>query len=136
MIQRRVPAICPVGLLWSPSTGSWEILQPSPFGLSSKLRYRLMGNEAAAAFVKRLTAYPYLFFLAEKEGETLKFLTALSCRKGGLVGDNLSLDKDLFNELLQKQMKGILVMSQAAHFSPENAKSIMDSVFTYFGMDN
>lgn len=33
-------------------------------------------------------------------------------------------------------MKGILVMSQAAHFSPENAKSIMDSVFTYFGMDN
>lgn len=96
----------------------------------------LWENEAAAAFVKRLTAYPYLFFLAEKEGETLKFLTALSCRKGGLVGDNLSLDKDLFNELLQKQMKGILVMSQAAHFSPENAKSIMDSVFTYFGMDN
>ena len=28
----------------------------------------LWENEAAAAFVKRLTAYPYLFFLAERKG--------------------------------------------------------------------
>jgi hypothetical protein len=96
----------------------------------------LWKNEKVVSFVRQLTSFPFLFFLAEKEGDTLKFLAALSCCSGEKAGDNLALDAEKFHQLLQQQMKGLLVMSQAAGFSPENAQSLMDCIFAYYGLDN
>ena len=92
-------------------------------------------NEKAAAFVQRLLQFPWLFFFAEKEGETLKLLVALGCQKGKDRGDQLALDKEVFQAVLQKQMQGMVRMSQKAGFSAENIESLMLCVFEYFGIE-
>lgn len=95
----------------------------------------LWENQGAVEFVKKLgEAFPFLFYLAEKEGETLKLLVMLTCRSDRLEGDNLSLDKDKFNAYLKQQLKGLLLMSEKTGLSPENAQSLMQGVYEYFGL--
>ncbi|MCH3949456.1 MAG: hypothetical protein LKE33_00730 [Acidaminococcus sp.] len=89
----------------------------------------------AVRFVKSLTDCPFLFFLAEKEGNTLKLLAALSCYDGRQSGDELALDKSAFSDLLRNQLKGIVLMSKLVRFTPERAQSFVVDVLTYFGMD-
>lgn len=57
-------------------------------------------------------AFPFLFFLAEKEGETLKLLVMLTCQSDRVEGDNLSLDPEKFNRFLKQQLKGLLLLSE------------------------
>ena len=95
----------------------------------------LWENPQAVAFVRQLgDTFPYLFYLAEKEGETLKLLVMLNCMSDKLEGDNLSLDKAKFNVFLKTQLKGLLLMSERAGLSPENAESQIQSVYEYFGL--
>ena len=86
-------------------------------------------------FVKKLgEIFPFLFYLAEKEGETLKLLVMLTCRSDKLEGDNLSLDREKFNAYLKQQLKGLLFMSEKTGLSPENAQSLIQGVYAYFGL--
>ncbi len=95
----------------------------------------LWENPKAVQFVRDLgTQFPFLFYLAEKEGETLKLLVMLFCKSDKVEGDNLSLDRDTFNRFLKEQLKGILFMSEKAGLSPENAQAQMQSVYEYFGL--
>lgn len=97
----------------------------------------LWENQKAVDFVKKLgAAFPFLFYLAEKEGETLKLLVMLTCRSDKLEGDNLSLDRDKFNAYLKEQLKGLLLMSEKTGLSPENAQSLMQGVYEYFGLSD
>lgn len=95
----------------------------------------LWENTKAVQFVRNLgTQFPFLFYLAEKEGETLKLLVMLFCKSDKVEGDNLSLDRDIFNRFLKEQLKGILLMSEKVGLSPENAQVQMQSVYEYFGL--
>lgn len=97
----------------------------------------LWENPKAVEFVKKLgEAFPFLFYLAEKEGETLKLLVMLTCRSDKLEGDNLSLDRDKFNAYLKQQLKGLLFMSERTGLSPENAQSLIQCVYEYFGLSD
>ena len=58
----------------------------------------------------------------------------LNCMSDKLEGDNLSLDKAKFNVFLKTQLKGLLLMSERAGLSPENAQSQIQSVYEYFGL--
>ena len=87
------------------------------------------------AFVKKLNAtFPYLFYLAEKQGGTLKLLTILECATGKSEGENLAMDKEHFSEYLKEQIQGIVKMAQKTGISPENAQSMMQQVYDYFGI--
>ena len=86
-------------------------------------------------FVQKLgEAFPYLFFLAEKEGETLKLLVMLTCQSDQVQGDNLSLDPEKFSNYLKKQLKGLLLLSEKAGLSPENAQGMIQDIHGYFGL--
>jgi hypothetical protein len=98
-------------------------------------RAEIWREAGAARIIKSLTACPFLFFLAEKEGDTLKLLAALSCYDGRQSGDELALDKAAFSDLLRNQMKGIVLTSKLVRFTPEKAQSLVMDVLTYFGMD-
>jgi hypothetical protein len=87
------------------------------------------------AFVKELNAsFPYIFYLAEKEMGTLKLLTILECANGKSSGENLSMDKIRFEQYLKEQLVGVIKMSQKAGLSPENAQSIVQQIYEYFGI--
>ena len=86
-------------------------------------------------FVQQLNArFPYMFYLAEKQTGTLKLLTILECSTGESNGENLSMDKEHFAKYLKEQMLGIVKMAQRTGLSPENAQSIMQQVYDYFGI--
>ncbi len=109
--------------------GHWKLSFATDCGDS------LWENTKAVQFIRDLGAqFPFLFYLAEKEGETLKLLVMLFCKSDKVEGDNLSLDRDIFNRFLKEQLKGILFMSEKAGLSPENAKAQMQSVYEYFGL--
>jgi len=87
------------------------------------------------AFIKELNAnFPYMLYLAEKEAGTLKLLTVLECTNGESSGENIAIDKEHFAKYLKEQMIGIVKMSERVGFSPENAQSIMQQVYDYFGI--
>lgn len=97
----------------------------------------LWENKKAVAFVRKLgETFPFLFFLAEKEGETLKLLVMLTCQSDKLEGDNLSLDPEKFNGFLKNQLKGLLLLSQKAGLSPENAQGLIQNIYEYFGLSD
>lgn len=81
-------------------------------------------------------AFPFLFFLAEKEGETLKLLVMLTCQSDRVEGDNLSLDPEKFNRFLKQQLKGLLLLSEKAGLSPENAQGLIQNIYEYFGLSD
>jgi len=86
-------------------------------------------------FVQQLNArFPYMFYLAEKQAGTLKLLTILECSTGESNGENLSMDKEHFAKYLKEQMLGIVKMGQKTGISSENAQSIMQQVYDYFGI--
>lgn len=95
----------------------------------------LWESQGAVDFVQKLgEAFPYLFFLAEKEGETLKLLVMLTCQSDQVQGDNLSLDPEKFSNYLKKQLKGLLLLSEKAGLSPENAQGMIQDIYGYFGL--
>jgi len=95
----------------------------------------LWRNEEARTFAQKLAGtFPYLFFLAEKEQGTLKLLTILVCASGEAQKEDLALDKEKFHAFLQKQLQGIVKMSQKVGFTPEMAQSLIDEVYAYFGL--
>ena len=97
----------------------------------------LWENQGAVEFVRKLgEAFPFLFFLAEKEGETLKLLVMHSCKSDRLEGDNLSLDPEKFNGYLKKQLKGLLQLSEKTGLSPENAQGMIQNIYEYFGLSD
>ena len=86
-------------------------------------------------FVKKLNAsFTYLFYLAEKEGGTLKLLTILECATGKRDGENFSMDKEHFSEYLKEQIQGMVKMAQKTGISPENAQSMIQQVYDYLGI--
>lgn len=89
----------------------------------------------ARSFVRRLNAeFPFMFYLSEKQGETLKILTILECSEGKLEGDNLALDQEKFGTYLKKQLEGIVNMCQEVGYSPEEAESMINQVYKYFNI--
>lgn len=97
----------------------------------------LWTNPAAVAFVEKMAdAFPFLFFLAEKEVETLKLLVMLTCQSDRVEGDNLSLDPEKFNRFLKQQLKGLLLLSEKAGLSPENAQGLIQNIYEYFGLSD
>jgi len=86
-------------------------------------------------FIRELNAkFPYMLYLAEKEAGTLKLLTILECTNGEISGENIAIDKEHFAKYIKEQMIGIVKMSERVGFSPENAQSIMQQVYDYFGI--
>lgn len=95
----------------------------------------LWENEKAREFVRKLAReFPFLLYLAEKEGETLKLLAILACADTTLEGDNLSMDKKRFEAFLKQQLKGLLLMCEKTGLSPENAQSLIEGIYAYFGL--
>ena len=43
-------------------------------------------------------------------------------------------DRDKFNAYLKQQLKGLLLMSEKTGLSPENAQSLLQGVYEYFGL--
>jgi len=87
------------------------------------------------AFIRELNAkFPYMLYLAEKEAGTLKLLTILECANGEISGENIAIDKGHFAKYIKEQMIGIIKMSERVGFSPENAQSIVQQVYDYFGI--
>ena len=92
-------------------------------------------NKKIKDFIAKLNEKcPYLFFFAEKEAGTLKLLTILECATDVKEGDNFALDKEKFGAYLQSQLKGIVLMSEAAGFTPEKAQALVQDVYNYFGI--
>lgn len=95
----------------------------------------LWENEKARDFIRKLAeTFPFLLYLAEKEGETPKLLAILTCADTKLSGDNLSMDKKRFEAFLKQQLKGLLLMCEKTGLSPENAQSLIESIYEYFGL--
>lgn len=95
----------------------------------------IWANEKARDFVRRLAeTFPYLLYLAEKEGETLKLLAILACANTDLEGDNLSMDKKRFETFLKQQLRGLLFLCEKTGLSPENAQSLIEGIYEYFGL--
>lgn len=95
----------------------------------------LWQSREARTFVQKLNAeFPFIFFLAEKENATLKVLTILECATSESQGEDFALDKERFNKFLKVELQNIVLMSQKAGFAPERAQSLMDDVYTYFGI--
>ena len=93
-------------------------------------------NENARAFVRKLAeTFPYLLYLAEKEGETLKLLAILACADTTGEGENLSMDKGRFEAFMKQQLRGLLLMCEKTGLSPENAQSMIEGIYAYFGLE-
>ncbi len=87
------------------------------------------------SFVRRLNAeFPFMFYLAEKQGPTLKLLTILECSEGKLTGDNLALNEKKFGTYLKAQLEGIINTCQWVGYSPEEAQALVDQVYKYFNI--
>lgn len=86
-------------------------------------------------FVHRLNAvFPFLFFLAEKEQETLKLLTLLECATGEAQGENFALDQKRFAAYLKAQLTGLIHMAQWTELPPDRAQLMIKEIYTYFGL--
>ena len=87
------------------------------------------------SFVRRLNAeFPFMFYLAEKQGPTLKLLTILECSDGKLQGDNMALDEEKFGKYLKTQLEGLINMCQWVGYSPEEAQVMVNQVYKYFNI--
>ena len=53
-----------------------------------------------------------------------------------MEGDNLSLDPEKFNRFLKQQLKGLLLLSEKAGLSPENAQGLIQNIYEYFGLSD
>jgi len=86
-------------------------------------------------FVRELnSSFPFLFFLAEKEGETLKLLTILECSTGENKEENFALDQRRFATYLKAQTVGLIKMADLAGFTSAQAQLIIKQVQAYFGL--
>lgn len=87
------------------------------------------------SFVRRLNAeFPFMFYLSEKQGETLKLLTILECSDGKLQGDNMALNQEKFEKYLKTQLEGLINTCQWVGYSPEDAQIMVEQVYKYFGI--
>lgn len=87
------------------------------------------------SFVQKLNEIvPCLFYLAEKENQTLKLLMIFQCFSGETSGEDMGLDKTKFDSYLKSQLKEIILCSQKVGFSPDHAQSIINDVYSYFGI--
>ena len=86
-------------------------------------------------FVEKLSEkLPYLFFLAEKKGDTLKNLLILACATGEKSQDDMALDQKKYQDFLHKQLVNVLHISAQIGLPPEQAEDTINEINAYYGL--
>lgn len=95
----------------------------------------LIFNENLKRFAQKLVLnYPELFFFLEKKIGSIKLLTILVCGSGETAGENVSVDKKIFDHYLKSQLQGIVKMGIKTALPPEETEKMIEDVYSYFGI--
>lgn len=81
---------------------------------------------------KMLEICPSLFFFLAKEYGSIKEIILLLATRDEVVGDNVAINSDTFNEFLKGQYKEIIIISKRLEFKPEDVEKIIAKVDNYF----